>query len=81
MMSRIIGIAVLIRGVDLFRIYDYVYIITGGGPGTETETLSFYAGRIYFTGDFSYAATLSLLTLVVLIVVANVFVRLFKVRF
>ncbi len=39
MMSKVIAVAVLIRGVDLFRIYDYVYIITGGGPGTETETL------------------------------------------
>lgn len=81
MMSKVIAVAVLIRGVDLFRIYDYVYIITGGGPGTETETLSFYAGRIYFTGDFAYAATLSLLVLVSLIITANIFVRLFKVRF
>lgn len=81
MMSKVIAVAVLIRGVDLFRIYDYVYIITGGGPGTETETLSFYAGRIYFTGDFPYAATLSLLVLIALILIANVFVRLFKVRF
>ncbi|MBZ9922493.1 sugar ABC transporter permease [Mesorhizobium sp. B292B1B] len=81
MLRKVIAVAVLIRGVDLFRIYDYVYIITAGGPGTATETLSFYAGRIYFTGDFPYAATLSLIVLVVLIGVSNVFVRLFKVRF
>jgi multiple sugar transport system permease protein len=81
MMSKVIAVAVLIRGVDLFRIYDYVYIMTAGGPGTATETLSFYAGRIYFTGDFPFAATLSLIVLVVLIIVSNVFVRLFKVRF
>ena len=81
MISKVIAVAVLISGVDLFRIYDYVYIITGGGPGTQTETLSFYAGRIYFTGDFPYAATLSLLVLIALILIANVFVRLFKVRF
>jgi multiple sugar transport system permease protein len=81
MMSKVIAVAVLIRGVDLFRIYDYVYIMTAGGPGTATETLSFYAGRIYFTGDFPFAATLSLIVLVVLILVSNLFVRLFKVRF
>jgi multiple sugar transport system permease protein len=81
MLSKVIAVAVLIRGVDLFRIYDYVYIMTGGGPGTATETISFYAGRIYFTGDFPYAATLSLIVLIVLILVSNVFVRLFKVRF
>jgi multiple sugar transport system permease protein len=81
MMSKVIAVAVLMRGVDLFRIYDYVYIMTAGGPGTATETLSFYAGRIYFTGDFPFAATLSLIVLVVLILVSNLFVRLFKVRF
>jgi multiple sugar transport system permease protein len=81
MLRKVIAVAVLIRGVDLFRIYDYVYIITAGGPGTATETLSFYAGRIYFTGDFSYAATLSLIIVVVLIGVSDIFVRLFKVRF
>jgi len=81
MLRKVIAVAVLIRGVDLFRIYDYVYIITAGGPGTATETLSFYAGRIYFTGDFPYAATLSLIVLIVLIVVSNIFVRVFKVRF
>ncbi|ESY73624.1 ABC transporter permease [Mesorhizobium sp. LNHC252B00] len=81
MLRKVIAVAVLIRGVDLFRIYDYVYIISAGGPGTATETLSFYAGRIYFTGDFPYAATLSLIVLVVLIGVSNLFVRLFKVRF
>ena len=66
-----IAIAVLIRGVDLFRIYDYVYVMTDGGPGTATETLTSYAGRIYFNGDFPYAATSSLITLIVLIVVSN----------
>lgn len=81
MLRKVIAVAVLIRGVDLFRIYDYVYVITAGGPGTATETLSFYAGRIYFTGDFPYAATLSLIVLIVLIAVSNVFVRVFKVRF
>jgi multiple sugar transport system permease protein len=81
MLRKVIAVAVLIRGVDLFRIYDYVYIITSGGPGTATETLSFYAGRIYFTGDFSYAATLSLIIVIVLIGVSDLFVRLFKVRF
>ena len=45
MLGKVIAIAVLIRGVDLFRIYDYVKVMTDGGPGTATETLTFYAGR------------------------------------
>lgn len=81
MMSKVIAVAVLIRGVDLFRIYDYVYVMTSGGPGTSTETLSFYAGRMFGAGDFPYAATLSLLMLIVILVVSNIVVKLFKVKF
>ncbi|MEK0084106.1 carbohydrate ABC transporter permease [Benzoatithermus flavus] len=81
MLGRVIAIAVLIRGIDLFRVYDYVYVMTGGGPGTTTETLSFYAGRVFGVANFPYAATLSLITLVVLNVLATLFVKLARVRF
>jgi len=81
MLGRVIAIAVLIRSVDLFRIYDYVYVMTGGGPGTTTETLSFYAGRVFGIANFPYAATLSLITLIVLNIAVTLFVRLARIRF
>jgi multiple sugar transport system permease protein len=81
MLGKVIAVALLIRGIDLFRVYDYVYVMTGGGPGTTTEALSFYAGRIFTVGNFPYAATLSLIILAMLIVVANLFIRVFRVRF
>jgi multiple sugar transport system permease protein len=82
MMSKVIGIAVLIRGVDLLRAFDYVKVMTDSGPGTATETLSSYAGRIYFGGnpDGPYAATIALITLVVVIVTSTLFMRIFKVK-
>ena len=45
----IIITAVLFRFIDAFKAYDLVYILTGGGPGTSTETLSYYIYRIAFT--------------------------------
>lgn len=82
MLSKIIALAVLIRGVDLFRIYDYVKVMTDSGPGTATETLTSYAGTIYFkNADFPYASTISLFTLLMVIVTSSIFIKLFKVRF
>lgn len=81
MLSKVIAIAVLIRSIDLFRIYDYVYVMTGGGPGTTTETLSFYAGRVFGVANFPYAATLSLITVIVLNVAMTVLVRVARIRF
>ena len=82
MLSRIIAIAVLIRGVDLFRIFDYVKVMTDSGPGTATETLTAYAGTIYFkNADFPYASTISLLTLILVLLTANVVIKVFRIRF
>ncbi len=81
MLGKVIAVAVLIRGIDLFRIYDYVYVMTSGGPGTTTETLSFYAGRMFSTGDFPYASTIALLILIIVLLVSNLFIKLFKVKF
>lgn len=81
MLSRVMVVAVLIRGVDLFRIFDYVYVMTSGGPGTVTETLSAYSGRIFMTGNFPYAATLALLTLLIVFFVANGLIQIFRVKF
>jgi multiple sugar transport system permease protein len=80
MMSKIIAIAVLIRGIDLLRAFDYIKVMTDSGPGTATETMTSYAGRIYFNGDFQYASTLSLLTLVLVILTSTIFMRVLKVK-
>lgn len=82
MMSKIIALAVLIRGIDLFRIFDYVKVMTDSGPGTATETLTAYAGTVYFkSANFPYASTVAIFTLLVVLIVANIFIKIFKVRF
>lgn len=81
MMSKVIAIAVLIRGIDLFRAFDYVKVMTDSGPGTATETMTSYAGRIYFgNADFPYASTIALMTLILVIVVSTVFMKVFRVK-
>lgn len=81
MLGRVLAVAILIRTIDLFRIYDYIYAMTAGGPGTVTETLSFYAGRAFGVADFSYASTLSLITLILLNLTCFIFIKLARVKF
>lgn len=50
LMSPVIIVAVLIRTLDALKVFEYVYAITRGGPGTATETLQYY---VYKTG-FGY---------------------------
>jgi multiple sugar transport system permease protein len=60
-------IAVLIRALDLFRIFDAVWQLTRGGPGTRTETLSTFMYVQGFQGfETSYVAALVVVLAVVL---------------
>lgn len=42
-------IALLFRTMDALRIFDTVYILTGGGPGNTTETISLYTYKTMFS--------------------------------
>ncbi len=81
MMGKVIAIAVLIRGIDIFRVFDYVFVMTSGGPGTKTFSLSLYAWQQTFSFvKWGYGATLSLVALAMVLVVANLFIWVAKVK-
>lgn len=81
LLSKVIAVAVLIRGIDVFRMFDYVFVMTSGGPGTSTYTLSFYAWQQTFSFiKWGYGATLSLFTLCIILLIANLFIYFAKVR-
>ena len=68
----VIAIALLIRGLDLFRIFDIIWALTQGGPGTTTETISLYAYVIGFVQfDTSYTAAVAFLVIAILTVVVT----------
>ena len=80
-LSKVLAIAILLRGIDLFRMFDYVFVMTSGGPGTATYTVSLYAWQQTFSFiKWGYGATLSLVSLVLILVIANLFIWLAKVR-
>ena len=69
-------VALLFRTLDAFRIFDLPFVLTGGGPGYATETLSIYAYRTLFTNlDFGYGATLSFGMFLVVMIVALFYVK------
>ena len=63
----VMAVAILIRGLDLFRLFDIVWALTRGGPGTMTETLSIFA---YVKGfqqfETSFTAAVALMVIVLL---------------
>lgn len=66
--------AILIRSLEIFKIIDIIRITTGGGPGTATESLVMYVFNQALTfGNYSYAAAISYVLLVLVVVFSTVF--------
>jgi len=72
----VMAIAILIRGLDLFRIFDIIWALTQGGPGTMTETISIYAYNQGFKQfETSYTAAIAFLVAFLLTVVVTWAIR------
>jgi multiple sugar transport system permease protein len=72
-----IAIAAVFRALDAMRVFDAVYVLTGGGPANSTETLSIYAYKTLMrSGDFGYGSTIAMATFVCVAVLAAVYLRL-----
>lgn len=70
---------VLLRAIDAFKVFDTIYILTGGGPGTATEMLTFYA---YVAGfrpfNMGFTSTVSWALVIIMTVVFLVYLRVFR---
>jgi len=66
-MKPVILVAVLFRLIDSLKVFNKIYILTAGGPGRLTETLSYniFYYSIGFTQDMGYGATGSMLFLLI----------------
>ncbi|HKQ99643.1 MAG TPA: sugar ABC transporter permease [Pyrinomonadaceae bacterium] len=72
-------IALLLRTMDLLRVFDQIFILTEGGPGSATETISLYIHRTAFRfGDFGYAAAMSFVLLLLTNFISLAYIRLLK---
>ncbi|OCP19101.1 MULTISPECIES: sugar ABC transporter permease [unclassified Ensifer] len=75
-LKPVIAIALLLRVMDALRLFDLVFILTGGGPADRTKVLSLYIYQVaYRFADPGYAAAISLFVLFVTIVLSTWFMK------
>ena len=68
LMKPFIFLAVFLRFIDAFKLFDLVFIVTRGGPGDMTESIAYYTYTIGFKYfDLGLAAALSVLQLIIII--------------
>jgi multiple sugar transport system permease protein len=71
MLKQVMLVTVLLRGIDAFKAFDTIFVITNGGPGTSTQTVTFFAyqeGFGWFNLGYASAVAIVLLVLVTVLV-------------
>ena len=77
MLKPVILVALLFRTIDAFRAFDSIYILTGGGPGTATLTLTLLAYKTGFVfWDMGACSAYGIMMLTIAIMFSNVFIKL-----
>lgn len=61
LLKPVLTVALVLRAIDALRLFDLVYVITGGGPGGATATISVLAYTYMAGGDLGYGAAASVL--------------------
>jgi ABC-type sugar transport system permease subunit len=70
-------VALVFRTLDSVRVFDLVYVLTGGGPGTSTEPIALYTFNSLLQNlRFGYGSALSVITFVVSFALALGYLRL-----
>lgn len=72
-------IAILLRTMQAFRVFDIIYTTTEGGPGTTTMVLNYYIYKVGMTFfDMGYAAALANILLVVIALLSMIYIILLQ---
>jgi multiple sugar transport system permease protein len=72
-------VAVMFRTIGAFKVFDEVYLLTQGGPGTRTQVVSLYVEQVLFEQfRMGYGAFLAVVAAVVTAVLVTIYLRLLR---
>ena len=76
LLAPVVFVAIFWRFVATFRVFDIVFVMTGGGPAESTETMSILVNKLAFSyGQLGYSATVSVGMVLFMATVAVVYYR------
>ncbi len=79
LLMPIVVIVLVFRTMDAVRVFDAVFVLTGGGPGNTTETLSIYAYKTLFqTLQFGYGSALATAMFAIAAALSSLYVLLLR---
>jgi multiple sugar transport system permease protein len=79
LMAPTMLVATIIRMIAALKTYDLVYILTRGGPGISTETISYYIYKVFFVGlDVGKSSSMAFVLLIIIILMTLVLMQVMR---
>lgn len=79
LMAPLLAVIGLLRLIDAFKVFDTIFILTGGGPGTATESPSLLAYKMVFDyWDIGKATALAVVVFIMFFIFCNIFYQIAK---
>ena len=75
LLSTVLLIALLFRTIDALRVFDLMFVLTGGGPGGSTASLSLYGYNYFLGGDFGYGSAVSVVLFLIALALSLLYIR------
>jgi multiple sugar transport system permease protein len=77
MLQSLVSITLILRLIDILKLFDTIYMTTFGGPGYATHSFSFYIYKVSlsFGWDVGYGSALSLVLLAVITILTNILIN------
>ena len=79
LLRPVIVVVLVLRTIEAFKVFDIIYVMTGGGPANGTQSIAFYAYQRAFSDEFfGYGSALSVLIVLFILGFAIVYIRLLR---
>jgi len=79
MLRPALSVALIFRTLQALLVFDVIYIMTNGGPGNSTESLSYLNYNTFIINtDFGLGGAMSIILVLLALAVSFVYVRVFR---
>lgn len=61
LLKPVLIVVLLFRTIEALRVFDLIFVLTGGGPGGATTSVSLFGYDYFSAGDFGYGSAASVI--------------------
>jgi multiple sugar transport system permease protein/N,N'-diacetylchitobiose transport system permease protein len=76
LLRPVIVVVLVLRTIEAFKVFDIIYVMTGGGPANGTQSIAYYTYQRAFSDEyFGYGSALAYLIVLFILVFAIIYIR------